>query len=202
MDNRAGQAGAGVTGSGIVRNSFVAHNSTRSSESYGGGINGPAVENCVVLGNSALYGAGAYTRSIVNSTFVNNCGGGCGTFTFDHGSARNSIFVRTAPCPSYIGCNYELDPEHFDSAYSLVESRDFVGAGNVVGLPLFVSLETADVRLRAGSPGIDAGDGASAPATDKDGNPRVDDPLTPDTGSGSPPFSDMGAYEYQPPAPR
>jgi len=34
--------------------------------------------------------------------------------------------------------------------------------------------------------------------TDLDGNARfVDDPYTPDTGSGTPPIVDMGAYEFQ-----
>jgi len=55
-----------------------------------------------------------------------------------------------------------------------------------------------DLRLAAGSPCIDAADGDLAPETDKDGNPRVDDPATVNTGVGTPEHVDIGAYEYQP----
>jgi hypothetical protein len=48
------------------------------------------------------------------------------------------------------------------------------------------------------NPCIDAGNGDVAPATDFDGNPRVDDPQTPNNGSGTPGYVDMGAFEYQP----
>jgi hypothetical protein len=56
------------------------------------------------------------------------------------------------------------------------------------------------MRLRSGSPCIDAGSNAALPVdavTDVDGNPRfLDDPDTPDTGAGTPPIVDMGAYEF------
>jgi predicted outer membrane repeat protein len=48
------------------------------------------------------------------------------------------------------------------------------------------------------NPCIDAGNGDVAPGTDFDGNPRVDDPQTANTGSGAPGYADMGAFEYQP----
>lgn len=71
-----------------------------------------------------------------------------------------------------------------------------------------------DYRLLPGSPCIDAGDNAAVPAdafdvdgdgditepvpVDLDGLPRfVDDPFAPDTGAGTPPIVDMGAYEFQ-----
>jgi parallel beta-helix repeat protein len=61
-----------------------------------------------------------------------------------------------------------------------------------------------DFHLTAGSPAIDsANSGASGqPATDVEGNPRVDDPATPNTGIGPRTYDDRGAYEYQagPPA--
>lgn len=56
-----------------------------------------------------------------------------------------------------------------------------------------------DLRLSAGSPGVDSGDNAAVPTwltRDLDGQPRIaDDPLTADTGLGSAPFVDRGAYE-------
>ena len=57
-----------------------------------------------------------------------------------------------------------------------------------------------DYHFLASSPCIDAGDNNSVPAdvnVDLDGNLRfVDDPTTIDTGNGTVPIVDMGAYEY------
>jgi hypothetical protein len=57
-----------------------------------------------------------------------------------------------------------------------------------------------DYRLLSGSPCIDAGDNHCVPPavmTDLDEQPRfVDDPFTSDTGIGTPPIVDMGAYEF------
>ncbi len=59
-----------------------------------------------------------------------------------------------------------------------------------------------DLRLRISSPCIDAGDNAAVPAgvtTDLGGNYRFIDIVSkPDTGSGTAPIVDMGAYEAQP----
>jgi hypothetical protein len=56
-----------------------------------------------------------------------------------------------------------------------------------------------DYRLQPGSPCIDAGDNTLVPVgidTDLDGNPRfLEIPETPDTGNGTLPIVDMGAYE-------
>jgi parallel beta-helix repeat protein len=56
-----------------------------------------------------------------------------------------------------------------------------------------------DFHLLAGSPGIDSADsGAPAqPPLDIERKPRVDDPATPNTGTGPLPYVDRGAYEYQ-----
>ena len=76
------------------------------------------------------------------------------------------------------------------------------GQGNINADPRLMFVPGGNLRLRHGSPCIDAGNNSAVPpgiTTDLDGNPRfVDDPATPDTGSGSPPIVDMGAYEYQP----
>ncbi len=66
-----------------------------------------------------------------------------------------------------------------------------------------VGTEDDNLRLRRGSPAIDAADNAAPGLTgifmDLDGNPRfVNDPTTPDGGNGISPIVDMGAYEYQP----
>ena len=65
--------------------------------------------------------------------------------------------------------------------------------------PKWINSGIANFRLQAGSPAIDsANSGAlSEPAADADGNPRVDDPSTPNTGAGPRAYDDRGAYEFQ-----
>jgi hypothetical protein len=71
------------------------------------------------------------------------------------------------------------------------------GEGNIDLDPMFVDPEKGNYRLQLGSPCIDAANSADpAPATDKDGDARYDDPATEDTGAGAVTYYDMGAYEY------
>ena len=66
--------------------------------------------------------------------------------------------------------------------------------------PKWRNSAAADFHLLAGSPAIDSANAAASgePAADLDGNARVDDPATPNTGAGTPPYADRGAYEFQP----
>jgi len=68
--------------------------------------------------------------------------------------------------------------------------------------PLWKSAGVGDFHIVAGSPAIDsANSGVSGESlTDADGNPRVDDPATPNTGAGPRAYDDRGAYEFQPAA--
>ncbi len=56
---------------------------------------------------------------------------------------------------------------------------------------------TFDLQIVSGSGCIDAADGDVDPSTDILGNGRYDDTSTTDTGSGTPTYVDIGAYEYQ-----
>jgi hypothetical protein len=80
---------------------------------------------------------------------------------------------------------YNADPQFVDAD----------GADNIAG-----TLDD-NLRLQLSSPAIDAGNNAAVPitvTTDLDGNERFEDiPTVPDTGNGTPPIVDMGAYEAQ-----
>lgn len=88
------------------------------------------------------------------------------------------------------------------------------GTNNIALDPRFVDVAARDFRLSPSSPCIDAGDNGAVPADALDvdgdgdvverlpldlaGQPRfVDDPATPDTGTGSAPLVDLGAFERQ-----
>jgi hypothetical protein len=78
------------------------------------------------------------------------------------------------------------------SGYGGACSNQTVSAGNISANPLFINPGT-DFHLVLSSPAVDAGDNgvAGLPATDLDGNPRIQDA----THKGHP-VVDMGAYEY------
>lgn len=76
-------------------------------------------------------------------------------------------------------------------------AEDFVGCRDTD--PMFLDSDF-DLRLSPDSPLIDAGNNAGIPVgtvVDLDNNGRrFDDPATPDTGNGTAPIVDMGAYEF------
>jgi len=94
------------------------------------------------------------------------------------------------------GAEIHVDFSMPSVTYSNVEGG-YPGTGNIDADPLFLGAPD-DLHLGPGSPCIDAANGPEAPELDLDGNPRIDDPDSPNTGVG-PPWADMGAYEYQPP---
>jgi parallel beta-helix repeat protein len=66
--------------------------------------------------------------------------------------------------------------------------------------PFNVAVNVGDYHLSAGSPAIDSANSGAAdePATDIEGQPRVDDPATTDIGAGPRTYDDRGAYEFEP----
>lgn len=187
----------------------------RNSASYaGGGIyvqystGTVALHTLVFTGNYANEGGGvAFNGSagtLSNATFVgNNAWYGGGLF---------GIYSALVVSNSIVWSNSSLEggpASGADMRYSLVQGGA-AGPGNTSADPRFVNSLGADnligtgdddLRLRAGSPAIDAGDSSALPAaatTDIQGSPRrVDDPSAPDAGLGGSPQIDMGAYEYQ-----
>jgi len=171
-----GAIGSNATGSIVLENCLIRDNLAGTSNPGGGlwsGAGTVRIANCTIERNEAQTGGGlAFGNAgsaVIDNTIVRNSVGG----EIDPGTI--SVIVR----------------------YSNV-AGGAVGAGNIDAAVTYVDFIGGDFRLAAGSAGIDAADGDAAPLRDLDGNRRVDDPLTADTGAGQPPFADMGAYEYQP----
>lgn len=189
--------------------------------------NGAVVfDSCLFVGNIADDDGGGLdvwegTHTIVNCVFFENSaddvGGGLRIWENGHHILTNSvIYANQANNGGGLTCSYGCILEvtntilwqnnptqiatqnaNLDVRYSNVEN-DYAGTGNIDGDPLFVDPNSGDFQLSASSPCIDAGDGSAAPDVDKAGNSRVDDPNTNNTGTGTPDYVDLGAFEYQP----
>ena len=192
----------------ITNCKFIA-NSAPSGEypGCGGGMedvnNSPIVTNCTFNGNSANYGGGMFNYSnsipiLTNCTFSGNLadyGGGMDNGNVSNPTINNCIlWGNTAPYGPQI---YNFDNSNSNITYSNVQGGQ-PGTGNINRTPLFIG--AGDFRLQGSSPCIDAGNNSAMPTgvtTDLAGNPRfIDDPHTFDTGAGTPPIVDMGAFEY------
>ncbi len=208
---------------------------------YGGAVQhyestGGLHVNCVFTGNAAEMMGGAIqlnnsTPFIVNCTVAANSaseGGGIHGWIPSMATVVNCILWGNS---DYTGFTEEAQVTTAASqlSYSCIQGWTGLagGLGNTGADPLLADPDgldniagTADdnVRIRPGSPCIDAGDNTMLPPDftdlDADGNageptsldaagyPRFeDDPTTLDTGTGTPPIVDMGAYEFVPPCP-
>ncbi|MBI5944540.1 MAG: right-handed parallel beta-helix repeat-containing protein [Chloroflexi bacterium] len=102
-----------------------------------------------------------------------------------------SLATFKAAVPTQEVHGLEGDPKFVDPVPSVLRQTGV----HYVGLGIF-----GNYYPEPGSPAIDSAN-SNAPsqqATDIDGNARVDDPATPDTGAGVRAFDDRGAYEFLP----
>lgn len=195
-----------------------------SAGSSGGAINdersSSTLTNCIFSGNSAAYGGGMLnsqsSATLTNCTFSANSGYGIWD-GWGGSTLANCILWGDTPGEIYA---YFSTPV---VNYCCIQgwTCDLGGTGNIGDNPLFKDADGADdilgteddnLRLSYGSPCIDAGDNVAVPADisdlDDDGNTTeqipwdldrhlrfVDEPDTTDTGNGTPPIVDMGAYE-------
>ena len=220
-DNVGGSyGGAFDTNSTIVtwfRCTFTNNQAARAGaiESYGSSQS--YITNCVFLLNKAtstnsggaVWVGTTSTVTVRNSTFAQNSttattGGG---FYNTSGSSTlaNCIFWGNFGSGAATANNQVTAAGGTNTATYCVVQNGLAGTGNTSVDPSFVSLATGDLHLLATSPAIDAGSNAMIPTgviIDRDGNPRqMDIAAIPDTGAGTAPIVDRGAYEVQPPPP-
>jgi predicted outer membrane repeat protein len=182
------------------------------------------IANSMFNGNFAYADGGAVSLSspqatVVGCTLFGNwaqTGTGGALSLRDVGSVqlKGSVLWANGDA-SGTGVNSQLgQPFSGSLRYSIVQGWNGLGgATNSGNDPRFVDATGpyaystygtvgTNLRLRAGSSAIDAGDGATLAsfgiATDIDGNVRArDDTGSPDQGSGSVPMADRGCYEFQ-----
>lgn len=178
---------------------FIAHNTGHS----GGGLavtgtsGTSSLNHCTVVGNFALGYGGALelngSCTVSNSVLANNTGAGVmtvstGVLTIQRSLLRGGM-AGLFPVPSvvYADSNIDADPMFMDS----------IGTSTVR-----TAWRDKNYRLRPGSLAVDAADFLLAPNStlvDVAGQPRrIDILVTPNTGTGSITYLDLGAYETQP----
>lgn len=192
--------GGGIrNGSGTSRITNCAFINNNGSGN-GGGIyntfNNAIVTNCLFIGNSggAIVNSGA-NPTITNCTFSGNSGAPSGTggiFNF----SSSPILTN---CILWGNSGWDIFNQGGATTvtYSDIQSG-FGGTGNIAADPLFVNPGGGNYRLQANSPCIDSGNNAAITAgADLAGHPRfVEAPCVANTGAGTPPLVDRGAYEY------
>ncbi|MHC4624936.1 MAG: right-handed parallel beta-helix repeat-containing protein [Planctomycetota bacterium] len=166
------------------------------------GIFSAAITNCSIIANG---GDGVWARSRISPSLT-NCviagnkkatvvGNGLTGISSNNAKVVNCILWDNAP-PQIVDTN----PSAL-VIYSDVQGG-YSGEGNIDADPLFVDAAGGNLRLGLVSPCIDAGDNSSVPGgvtTDLNGFPRfIEDLCTADTGNGTAPVVDMGAYEFLP----
>ncbi|MCB0178280.1 MAG: choice-of-anchor D domain-containing protein, partial [Anaerolineae bacterium] len=188
---------------------------------------GPSLSNVIFSGNKATAMGGAMfsggptssTPTLNNVTFFGNSAQSGGAMTnYDVNAILRNVILwdntATNKGDQIADGGSSSNP---DISYSLVQGGDSGseggasfsdGAGNLNADPLFVDAAGADgvtgtldddLSLDDNSPAVDAGDNSAiSAATDLAGNNRFyDDAGVADTGSGTAPLVDMGAYEKQ-----
>ncbi len=160
---------------------------------------------------------------VKNCTFNGNIAQHGNTIACDSYNQNSPSSVQLVNCILWDNANgiWNNDNSTINITYSDVKGG-YTGEGNINLNPLFadpngldgiIGTEDDNLRLLPGSPCIDAGDSNSVADDladldgdgdpnepipwDLDGNPRFfDDPVTDDTGVGTWPIVDMGAYEF------
>jgi parallel beta-helix repeat protein len=220
--NSATSNGGGIECGSSSSPTIINNTVTANNAGIGGGIDCssdtyPRIINSTITGNRATSGGGIYCANYSNPTIANTIvafnssgiyglGAGCVTLSYDcvFGNTAYNYSGLTDPAGTY--GNISVDP-----LFRLVNpgpDATWATADDVLD----------DLRLASTSPCIDAGNNADVrpDVADLDGDGNTTEPLpidlagrlrffdapaVPDTGAGTPPIVDMGAYEYHPPRP-
>ncbi len=178
-----------------------------STTSNGGGAawnenSTPTFTNCLIHDNTVGGSGAAFTDinsnpTLIGCTIADNSGGLGAIFDFGNSSATVINTILWNPASNSEIFSGAMPPT---VAYSLIRGGA-AGPGNVSGDPQFTG-GFRPYQLDMDSPAIDAGDNSAAPpevTIDLSGQPRFrNDTFVPDSGSGTAPIIDIGAYERQP----
>ncbi len=184
----ANDAGGGIFNSGSVINCMIYNNTALR---FGGGIYSTgSVTNCAVYGNTVEFNGSGIRQeggSVTNCTVYGNTG----TSQQSPSGGIDSYWGSITNCIAWGNTTFDIRTEN-DAVISYSCFKEgTTGTGNIASDPQFVNvsgdMSTWDLRLRLGSPCIDAGTSESAPAADILGVARPQ-------GQGF----DMGAYERVP----
>ena len=194
------------------------------SRGLSGGNSSPILNNTSFSGNSAnisggaMYNTSSSNLSLSNSSFFGNSAGYFGGAMYNGGSnlSLNNAILWGNTVGSNGGNQLFNQSATLILSYTLIQSGTNAitgigtftvtyGPGILTSDPFFVDADGIngtpddDLRLFPGSPAIDAGDNnAITLTTDLAGNPRFyDDTGVADTGHGTAPIVDLGAYERQ-----
>ena len=213
-DNMGGSFGGAfdiATASDVVFNRcvFVRNRAARAGALEVFATNGVVVANSLFVGNTATAGGGGgaiWTGSggntlIVNCTVFGNMANNQAAGGLRNSAAapvvRNSIFWGNIGSGGAQGSANQITAG-VDVTHTVVEGG-FAGTGNLAADPGFADSASEDFSLTLASPAIDAGDNSVVPMFsdfDLAGMSRfVDEPDVADTGVGTSPIVDMGAYE-------
>jgi hypothetical protein len=159
---------------------------------YNNALNGISVSS----NGEAIYKHPMKNIYILNNTFYGNGNAAWGGGISIENPDASQVFIRNNICSQNqsfeISVSVDIPPKNVTVENNLLysykadaEDGEVTGVNFVEGDPLFVNPAAADFHLKAGSPAIDRGSAANAPAEDFDGVARPQ-------GQGY----DIGAFEY------
>ena len=168
----------------------------------------PKMTNCVFIENTTPSRGGAIYNYFHSNPTITHCTFSRNTADDGGGGIYNNLNCTPTVANSILWGNspnqfLNIDGSNPTVTYSTIQGESlWPGEGNINADPLFVDAPAGNLRIRRGSPCIDAGNNDAVPTgitTDLNGWSRfIDDPCTTDTGSGTGPIADMGAYEFMP----
>jgi predicted outer membrane repeat protein len=177
---------------------------------YGGGglrigFSSVIITNCVFNRNESFRGSGIESMEsdveIVNCTFFDNVGGAICNYCSNPiitncilwGTADHEIYNYA--CSSNPVVTYCDIRGGYEGQGNIDRDPSFADTSNPAGVDGIFGTFDDGLQLKNDSPCLDAADGDKAPETDIANHYRVDDEDVDNTGTGNPPYADIGAYE-------